>query len=75
MYEHRWSYLQRLVSSARLQLYSVTILPFPLLSLNFVPLKENEQELLSAASVLEVDLPLLFVSDFEWPIFHRMEDG
>lgn len=63
------------MSAAQLQLYSATTLPFPVLFPSFVPFKENEQELLSAALVLEVDLPLLFVSDFEWPIFHRMEDG
>lgn len=37
--------------------------------------KMKEQKKFSSALFLKVDLPLLFVSDFEWPIFGRMEDG
>lgn len=35
----------------------------------------KEQKKLLASLFLKVDLPLLFVSDSEWPIFGRMKDG
>lgn len=38
-------------------------------------LEMKEQKKLLAALFLKTDLPLVFVSDFEWPIFCRMEDG
>lgn len=36
-------------------------------------IKEQKKSL--ASLFLKVDLPLLFVSDSEWPIFGRMKDG
>lgn len=35
----------------------------------------KEQKKLLASLFLKVDLLLLFVSDFEWPIFGKMKDG
>lgn len=65
MYRRSCNYLQHLacslVSTTELQLYRATVSPSAVPILNYVHSKETEQNLLLAALVLQLDLPLLLL--------------